>query len=331
MTRDAPAAYGKDTNLRLFRIALSSMQSAVADPQVIVIPGDFIAHDYQAKFGLATGDTTANGFDAFAEKTMGYVAFEFNHAFPRAQFVIALGNNDSLCGDYCVSENDTFHAASAKAGEELVNRGGRAPSFMHDFAAYGDYTATLPDGTHIVAVNSNAWSPTLNKNCDSGNEGQRATLEWLEGTVKKIPQGSRTIVVLHIPPGIDPHETQKRGTPLGFYCSEPLARLRNVRAADGQPAGLIIAGHLHNDGFRIVDKTPMLLVPLPISPKPPEQSVIYCCTGRAGGRSSTYSVSNFLTMVPGHRLRHSAQSTTLTKRITSRGSPCRRFVRSLTN
>jgi sphingomyelin phosphodiesterase acid-like 3 len=255
------AGYGTDTNLPLFRLALAAMKNAVPDPQLVVIPGDFLAHTYRKRFQAAATDASDAAFAAFVDKTMAYIAYEFGRAFPHAQFFITLGNNDSPCGDYRIQPHGPFYAHAAQAWEPLVNRDGRAPDFVRDFSAYGDYTAALPDGTRAVAVNSNAWSPLAEDTCDPGNTAPRATIDWLEHTVKAMPHGARTWVVLHVPPGIDPYATLKSNAPVSFYRPELLARLRGVRAADGAPLGLIVAGHLHNDGFRIVDQTPLLLVP----------------------------------------------------------------------
>jgi hypothetical protein len=65
----------------------------------------------------------------------------------------------------------------------------------------------------------------------------------------------------HVPPGIDAYSWLQKSAVPNFYATDLLGRFRGVRAADGKPVGLIVAGHLHNDGFRIVDDTPLLLVP----------------------------------------------------------------------
>jgi hypothetical protein len=85
-------------------------------------------------------------------------------------------------------------------------------------------------------------------------------MAWFEHAVAASPDGARTWAVLHVPPGIDAFAAM-RGTPVGFYEPTLLARFRAVRAIDGKPLGLIVAGHIHNDGFRIVDQTPLWFIP----------------------------------------------------------------------
>ena len=253
-------AYGSDTNFELFRLTLAQMKAAVADPAVIFISGDFLAHHYHEQWYASASDDSTAAFDAFVDKTIAYIAYEFNATFPHAQFVIALGNNDSACGNYAHAMRSSFLAHFAAAWAPLVNRDGRAPAFVGDFAHYGQYTATLPDGTRVISVDSNLWSPDALQTCDPAGTARGETVTWFERAVAAAPAGAKTWIIEHIPPGIDPYAVVQK-TPPSFYATDVLARFRAVRAADGAPPGLIIAGHLHNDGFRIVDRTPLLLVP----------------------------------------------------------------------
>ncbi len=261
-----PSAYGSDTNPTLFRAALAAMKARVPAPPVVVIPGDFLAHTFHARWDRAiTKPSHANDFAfyAMAAKTIAYIAHEFDQTFPNAQFVVTLGNNDSPYGDYDIQPHSPFLAAFAKAWEPLVDRNGHAPDFATDFPVDGNYVTTLPNGTRVIVVNSNAWSSEAmsidqpdGTATNAGNDG----MTWFEQAVAASPNGARTWALMHVPPGIDAFSSL-RGTPVAFYTPELLARFRAVRAADGKPLGLIVAGHLHNDGFRIVDQTPLLLVP----------------------------------------------------------------------
>jgi len=92
------ANYLADTNASLFHLALAQMRATVPNPQVVLISGDFLAHKYREQWKAAASDNSNAAFDAFVDKTIAYIAQEFNAAFPNAQFVITLGNNDSPCG-----------------------------------------------------------------------------------------------------------------------------------------------------------------------------------------------------------------------------------------
>ena len=260
------STFGADTNAALFHLALAQMKLAVPEPKVVFISGDFLAHNYRDQWNAVASDYGDPAFYAFVQKSLDYVALEFNAVFPRAQFVIVLGNNDSPCGDYAPAPHSVFLAHLAATWAPLVNRNGSAPGFQRDFSAYGDYTTTLPDGTHVIGVNSNSWSPAAIRPCDPDGRSRSETISWYEKAVAASPSGAQTWVVEHIPPGIDAYNWQQKSPAPFFYATNVLARFRAARAADGKPVGLIVAAHMHNDGFRVVDGSPLLLVPS-ISPQ----------------------------------------------------------------
>src|SRR5579863_5329591 len=90
-----PSLFGSDTNLALFRSAIGEMKRRVPNPDLVVIPGDFLAHDFAGRV-RGGGGTTAGG----AVAAMRFVAGALGHVFPRARFAVTLGNNDAPCGDY---------------------------------------------------------------------------------------------------------------------------------------------------------------------------------------------------------------------------------------
>src|SRR5215469_9268384 len=91
--RPRPSLFGSDTNLALFRSALDEMKRRVPNPDLVVMPGDFLAHDFAGRTRGAGGDTASA-----AIATMRFVAGAFGHAFPHARFAVTLGNNDAPCG-----------------------------------------------------------------------------------------------------------------------------------------------------------------------------------------------------------------------------------------
>ncbi len=140
-----PSSFGSDTNAVLFARALRQMHAVVPDPPVVVIGGDLLAHDMDR---------------AHATKTAVAIAHDFNHVFPRAQFILTLGNNDSNCGDYGLTPNSPFLRDVARAWAPLVNRRKAAPHFLQTFPHDGFYTATLPiRRTRAVVIDDVFWSP----------------------------------------------------------------------------------------------------------------------------------------------------------------------------
>jgi len=271
------ASYGSDTNAALLHAALARMKQELPDAPVVFISGDLLPHRFREQWNATASDRSDAAFAAFADKTIAYLAYEFDRTFPHAQFVITLGNNDSACGDYLTAPNSPFLQHFATAWEPLVNRNGTAPDFARDFPGDGDYVASVPGGTRVIAVNSNAWSALAKNDCDPGGTAANDTMTWFEHAVAHAPAGAHTWAVMHIPPGIDAYASLRSGKPVSFYRPELLARLRSVHAANGAPLGLIVAGHLHNDGYRIVDATPLLLVPS-ISPNHANNPAFFVAT-----------------------------------------------------
>jgi len=282
------ASYGSDTNAALLHSALARMKQQLPDAPVVFISGDLLPHHFREQWNAAASDRSDAAFAAFADKTVAYLAYEFDRTFPHAQFVITLGNNDSACGDYMVAPKSPFLQHFATAWEPLVNRNGAAPDFAREFAVDGDYVTSLPGGTRVIAVNSNAWSAAEKNDCDPGGTAPGDVMTWFERAVAQAPVGAHTWAILHIPPGIDAYSSLRSGKPVGFYRPDLLARLRSVHAADGAPLGLIVAGHLHNDGFRIVDATPLMLVPS-ISPNHANNPAFFVATiDPAAGKITDY-------------------------------------------
>ncbi len=105
------------------------MRHADPDPPVVVVTGDLLSHH------ISKSDATPTAVS---------IAHLLNAAFPRAQFVLTLGNVDSACGDYALAPDAPFLRSLARAWGPLVNRNGAAPDFQRTFAHDGFYTAALP-------------------------------------------------------------------------------------------------------------------------------------------------------------------------------------------
>ncbi len=254
--RDArPVERGKDTNEALFASALAAMRKADPNPPVVFITGDFFAH----------------GFDyRRAPSTMRDIARRFNAAFPHAQFVIALGNEDSPCADYTLTPNSPFLRATAADWAPLVNRNGAAPEFTRTFARDGFYTARLPiHGLRVVVIDDVFWSPRYRPGCGtSGNGGPNETLNDLNAALR--PSGAeRRWVVLHIPPGIDAYSTTHLTHHLAVVpFLDPNPRYAFMQAVQdrGRHVALVLAAHIHKFSYRVIgadthDPLPVFLIP----------------------------------------------------------------------
>jgi predicted phosphodiesterase len=251
----APSSYGEDTNDALLTSFLAEARKADPNPPVVIIAGDFLAHGFR--------------LDA-AGATMAALAKRFDAAFPRAQFVIALGNNDSSCGDYAAPIDGPFLAAAAKAWAPLVDRRGAAPDFAERFAHAGDYVARLPlPGLRVAVTNDVFDSLRYSAACAAGQNGAARTLARFQTDLRGARPGERNWVLFHIPPGIDTFTTTHLTHRLGVVpFLKPNARQDLDAIVTGAPDHVVLAlaGHTHKFGYRILGepgspRVPMLLAP----------------------------------------------------------------------
>jgi sphingomyelin phosphodiesterase acid-like 3 len=253
-----PVAEKRDTNPALLTSALAEMRRVDPDPPVVVIGGDFLSHrfDYPK-----------------ASATMEQIAARFDHAFPKAQFVIALGNEDAGCGDYGFDVHSAFARTVVTAWAPLVDRHGAAPSFAKTFARSGFYVAKLPLAhTDVIVIDDVFWSPFYHSCAASPTANAAAlTMEALRATLRA--PGDTHWVIAHIPPGIDVYSSQQVGRGflvIPFLKPEPSAEFLSLVGDPASNVTLVLSAHSHRFAYRIVDPdapkpVPMLLIPA-ISP-----------------------------------------------------------------
>ncbi len=250
-----PSPVGQDTDAALWESAVHAMQRADPDPPVVVVTGDLLAHHITRRDSAPTAVA---------------IAQRLGRAFPHAQFVLALGNEDSACGDYAVAPDAAFLRTVAAAWAPLVNRRGAAPDFMRTFVHDGFYTATLPIARlHAIVVDDVFWSPRYRAGCGKAGNIVNGSFTELESALHALR--GPVWVLFHIPPGVDTFSTaliSRRTVIVPFM--RPDLRDRFTADLAAKHIVLAVAGHTHKFAYRIVDAggpdpVPMLLVPA-ISP-----------------------------------------------------------------
>jgi sphingomyelin phosphodiesterase acid-like 3 len=261
-TGRAPSQYGEDTNAALLDSSLRAMRSADPSPPVVMVAGDLLAHEFRETYEKLAPHPTGRRYRVFVDKTIEYLAARFGATFPRSQFVLTLGNNDSYCGDYRATPDSPFLLRTARAWQPLVDRGGRAPGFVRSFRRLGSYVARLPrPGLHVVSVDDVFWTADYENACGSPSEHPGgAQARWLRRAMGRIPAGDRALVITHVPPGIDPFATlEGSGPPVPLLTGEGQAAMLGALQRADVPA--LLFGHLHMSTYRIGSGTPMLGVP----------------------------------------------------------------------
>ncbi|MGC2130076.1 MAG: hypothetical protein WA629_08270 [Candidatus Aquilonibacter sp.] len=266
----APSGRGYDTNDALLELTLDGARTAVPDPRVVIVAGDFLAHDFRAKFTRTAKVHDDAAYDAFVDKSVAFLAWELQAAFPRARLLPVIGNNDGYCGDYQSTPHDAFLAHMAAAWAASV--GASDPNaFIAQFSTGGYYSAPLPvDHAQAIVLNDVLWSAKYKNACgDPKADPGGDELRWLQSTQAALPAGTPVWVIAHIPPGIDVYATLH--APAGSAPVPFLADRFNdafLTALDSSSTVVMsIAGHTHMDSYRAIGpdastlRAPMLVVP----------------------------------------------------------------------
>jgi hypothetical protein len=239
---------GSDTNEFLLDAVIASMKKVSPDAPVVIISGDFLAHHFPGEQAAPTMKALAKKFDA---------------AFPRAQFVIALGNNDSDCGDYSVEPGGAFLRAVAEAWAPMVNRNQASPDFVNTFARDGSYVAALPaPNLHVAVLDDTFWSKRFHV-CSHNEATPLLTADAdISSLLKGEPTGARHWFVMHIPLGFDPfHSPPEHGhEPTSFLEPDAGQALLDRMSAPETKTELVISAHIHRFGYRHV-RIPVLMAP----------------------------------------------------------------------
>jgi hypothetical protein len=245
------APYGYDSDRPLLASTIAAMKRVERDPPVVVITGDLLAHHFR-------GDALA---------TMREIASDFDSAFPRAQFVLALGNNDDPCGDYRIGADSPYLRAFAAIWQPLVDRGGAAPKFASQFPRGGYYVASLPGiRARAIVLDSVLWSWRFEECAALPRAPGDDELAWLASTLSHASSG-RDLLVMHVPPGVDAYSTSiLRGIAVvPFYTPEADAAFVSLVGRHRETISGMIAGHEHRNDLRTVSGAP-LFVASSISP-----------------------------------------------------------------
>lgn len=248
----APVGAGADTNYPLLDSALKAAASAAGREgyDFVLLTGDLLRHDFESTFAkYGGGDKAALG--AFTAKTIAFVNREMERRFRGAPLIEALGNNDNDCGDYQPRPGSPLLAATAATLPAVA----KDPQARADFASGGNYIIPHPRSPNhlFLVLDSVFWSPKYRDACGStGTAAGSAQLAWLEWQLFRARQRGQTIsLVMHIPPGINPHESTA-AAPVPFWVDAWRDRFLALAAAYAPELRAGYAGHTHMDDFRVL-------------------------------------------------------------------------------
>jgi sphingomyelin phosphodiesterase acid-like 3 len=258
---------GTDTNQALLTSALAALSEKAANADLVVVSGDLLGHQFEAMAAQVLGTSPTSGVvKALASRTALYVAEALQAALPDRPILIALGNNDSECGDYQLEPGGAFLASLRDTVRELAGPDRLGQDFDRTYTAGGYYAMRHPGRaeTTILVVNDVLWSTSYRDVCGGdGAQAAAAMMDWLERQLGEArAAGRRVWLVHHIPAGIDPYTTLHAATELScpaqatLFLKEPFASrfvmlLREY--ATTIQAGF--SGHIHQDSYRLIMDT----------------------------------------------------------------------------
>jgi sphingomyelin phosphodiesterase acid-like 3 len=256
---------GTDSPWPLVYSALREVKEQQPAPLFVTVSGDLLAHGFICKFRKLDPAANSAETSAFAAKAVAFLTQQLHAFYPSVPIYLALGNNDSGCGDYMETPNSAFlKSAAVSFGANLHDAEARA-SLAGSFSHLGDYSVMLPapmQNTRLVVV-QDIFESSLYRGCNGEASSAPATeqIGWLRRQLTEVREsGQQAWVMAHIPPGIDVYTTYHRYLfAPGEACSvkQPQTFLSNEALADtiaefGDVVRLAIFAHTHMDEIKLL-------------------------------------------------------------------------------
>lgn len=258
-------ARGVDTDWPLFAASLQAERARMPHPAFITVSGDLMAHQFECRYRALGGKPEA--YAAFAAKTVAFVAGRLRQSFPGVPLYIALGNNDSGCGDYREDPESVFLQRSAASLGELTGR--QAAQVRHEASRLGDWSVELPAPfSHArLIVLQDIFASSHYKTCANEDDSTAAAEQnnWLRDQLQKARKQKQNVwVMAHVPPGVDLYATVAHARdvcagqqPILFESS---SAMEQTLEAFHDVIRLGVFGHTHMDEIRVIGQSPQTVV-----------------------------------------------------------------------
>ncbi len=262
--RTACKLRGIDTPYSLFASAISAIHRDAAGASFITISGDLLAHRFDCMFAKTLPGATPEQYTVFTAKTIEYEVLQLRHAIPGAAFYLALGNNDSACGDYRLDTGMEWFKILAHVAEARVGRmWGKSATQSFEQGGYYSVEMALPMKKTRMIIVDDTFLDGGYKSCkgERNPEPGEKQMAWLQTQLDDArAHHERVWVMGHIPPGVSPYATfqqQKKtmnlcmaeGKPASFMPTDLLGDTI-LRNADVVKLGIF--GHTHVDELKLL-------------------------------------------------------------------------------
>ncbi len=251
--------YGRDTNRTLLASALAAIAAAGTEADFAIVSGDLLSHGFEDDAARVLGAGAASGL---AQRTSLFVAEAVAGTHPGKPVILALGNNDSGCGDYEIEPGGAYLAALGETVKRLAGPNRVAADFDATWRAGGYYAVAHPTvaGTLILVLNDVLWSTRYQDACGAdGLAAGRAQMDWLSATLAaEAEAGGRVWLVHHIPWGIDAYSTLHAkgescaGRVVPFMKAEFAEAFASAIRSHAARIDISLSGHIHTDDYRLL-------------------------------------------------------------------------------
>jgi len=254
-------ARGEDTSYPLLQSSMQAVRAYADGAIFATVSGDLIAHAFDCKYSAVFPHASPGDYRAFVEKTVGYVIEELSGALPGVPVYVALGNNDSDCGEYRLDAHSEFLSVIGGEATGAAYPSSERMSSLKGFSEGGYYSVNLPApvrNARLLVLNdlfmSSKYATCAGK---ADTTAAAEQLAWLERQLASARANKEKVWVMgHIPPGIDVHATV---TKMRDLCGDarPKMFLSSEKMADelvefSDVVELAIFAHTHMDEVRIL-------------------------------------------------------------------------------
>lgn len=151
-------------------------------------------------------------YAAFVAKTVAYITGELRGTFPGVPVYVALGNNDSGCGDYRFDGGSDFLATLARSVVAGLPKSADQKKVLADFTTGGNYSVLMAApmwNTRLIVLDDISMAPRYTT-CSGKQDavGRAAQTAWLQKELAEARRHKQRVWVMgHIPPGVDIYST----------------------------------------------------------------------------------------------------------------------------
>ncbi len=260
---------GLDADWALLKTTLAAAHDAEPHPLFVTLSGDLLAHQFPCRFHHGFAQGSPEELAAFSAKTVAFVAMELRQTFPHLPVYVALGNNDSGCGDYDETPGSSFMQSASTAMTAGLGPGAAAKSrgkFALEFSPEGDYSLKLPPPLQRgrLIVLQDIYDSSNFKTCAGvpDRTPSQAQIAWLRSQLAAARTHKEQVWVMgHIPPGIDVFKSFSKYVlrPADLCSAQPQPFLSDTALADtlldyADVIRLALFAHTHMDEVRLLHR-----------------------------------------------------------------------------